>query len=209
MIAKILSLLAKYLWIKKLGMLNGIALIISIYVHEYGHFLMADELGLKPKHPRFIPFLGAYVSHNETFDDKKKFKVAFAGPLFGGILGIISFYIDLIFDLSFFHQMALYSLVLNLTNLIPFAILDGGHIVNSLRLNIFQLFVTIFVIFFAIKSKTYFLIFSGILGFINFIYTSSIKNKLIPMNKDDRAFGMFAYISLFIILAIHTYFLLK
>ena len=57
----LLSLLAKYLWIKKLGILNGIALILSIYVHEYGHYFIADELKLKPKHPRFIPFVGAYV----------------------------------------------------------------------------------------------------------------------------------------------------
>jgi Zn-dependent protease len=158
MIAKLLSLLAKILWVKELGMLNGIALIISLYVHEYGHYLMADELGLKPKHPRFIPFLGAYVKHNETFNQKEHFKVAILGPLLGGILGVISFYIDLIFNIEFFHQVAVFSLLLNLVNLIPFAVLDGGHIVKTLGFNKFQLFVTIIIAIISIVTKKYFLL---------------------------------------------------
>lgn len=209
MIAKLLSLLAKYFWIKELGMLNGIALILSFYVHEYGHFFMADELKLKPKHPRFIPFLGAYVKYNETFDNKKLFKVAIAGPLLGGIFGIISFYIDLVFDSKFFHQIALFSLILNLGNLIPFAILDGGHIVKTLGFNKFQLFITSSVIIIAILIKKYFIIIIGAFGFLNFIYTNSIKDKLKPMNKEDKDFGIFVYVGLIIILGIHTYFILK
>jgi Zn-dependent protease len=209
MIVKLLSLLAKILWVKELGMLNGIALIISIYVHEYGHYLMADELGLKPKHPRFIPFLGAYVEHNETFNQKEHFKVAIMGPLLGGILGIISFYIDLIFNIKFFHQVAVFSLLLNLLNLIPFAILDGGHIVKSLGFNKFQLLVTIIIIIISIKIKKYFLIILGIFGLLNYLYSNSIKDKLEPMNEEDRGFGIFIYVGLIIILAIHTYFILK
>jgi Zn-dependent protease len=209
MIVKLLSLLAKILWIKELGMLNGVALIISIYVHEYGHYFMADELGLKPKHPRFIPFLGAYVKHNETFNQKEQFKVAIMGPLLGGVLGIISFYIDLIFHIKFFHQVAVFSLLLNLFNLIPFAILDGGHIAKSLRFNIFQLLVTVAVTIYAITTKKYFLLILGVLGLLNFLYTNSIKDKLQPMKKEDKDFGIFVYTVLIIILGIHTYFILK
>ena len=209
MIAKLLSLLAKILWIEKLGWMNGIALILSIYVHEYGHFFMADELKLKPKLPRFIPFLGAYVKYDETFDSKKQFKIAFSGPLLGGILGIVSFYIYLVFDSNFFHQIALFSLILNLVNLIPFAILDGGHIVKSLGLNKFHLLVTLASVIIAIVVKKYIIIVIGALGFINYICTISIKDKLKPMNKEDKNFGIFIYIGLIVILGIHTYFILK
>ena len=209
MIAKLISLLAKILWIKELGFLNGLALIISLYVHEYGHFIMADELGLKPKHPRFIPFLGAYVKHNETFNKKEQYKIAIMGPLLGGILGIISFYIYLLFGGKFFYQLALISLILNLANLIPFAILDGGHIVKALNFNRFQLFVTIIIIIISIFKKKYFILIISILGLLSFIYTNSIKDKLKPMNKDDRDFGNFIYISLILLLGIHTYFIIK
>ena len=49
----------------------------------------------------------------------------------------------------------------------------------------------------------------GVIGFLNFIYTYSIKDKLKPMNKEDRDFGIFVYVLLIIILGIHTYFILK
>jgi Zn-dependent protease len=166
---------------------------------------MADELKLKPKHPKFLPFLGAYVEHKETFDNKKLFKVAFCGPLLGGLLGIISFYIDLIFKSTFFHQIALYSLILNFANLIPYAILDGGHIVQSLQLNKLNLLTTLVLIIIAIVSKKYIIIIIGLLGLINYLYISSIKDKKRPMNKEDREFGAFLYIGLILILGIHSY----
>lgn len=208
MIAKLLSLLAKILWVKELGFLNGVALIVSLYVHEYGHYFMAYELGLKPKHPKFIPFLGAYVKHNETFNQKEQYKVAIMGPLLGGILGIISFYIFLIFNIKFFHQLAVFSLILNLVNLIPFAILDGGHIVKTLGFNKFQLLVTLMIIIFSIATKKYFFIVFGVLGLLNYLYTNSIKDKLQPMNVEDKGFGIFVYVGLIIVLGIHTYFIL-
>lgn len=209
MIAKLLSLLAKILWVEELGVLNGLALILSIYAHEYGHYFMADELKLKPKHPRFIPFLGAYVKSEITYDKKKLFKIAISGPLLGSILGILSFYISLVFESDFFHQVALISLILNLSNLIPFAILDGGHIVKSLGFNKLQLFVTIITILIAILIEKYIIVIIGVLGLLNYFYNVSIKDKLNPMNKEDNNFGIFIYIGLIIILGIHTYFILK
>jgi len=209
MFEKLLSIIAKVLWIKELGMLNGLALIISIYVHEYGHYFMADELKLKPKHPRFIPFLGAYVKHDETFDNKKLYKVAIMGPMLGGLLGIISFYIDLVFENIFFHQLALISLFLNLINLIPFAVLDGGHIAKTLGFNKFQLYVTILITVVSIYTKKYSLIALGVLGFLGYIYSNSIKNKITPMNKEDRDAGLLIYVVMIIILGIHTFIILK
>jgi hypothetical protein len=48
-----------------------------------------------------------------------------------------------------------------------------------------------------------------VLGLLNYLYTNSIKDKLKPMNKEDRDLGIFVYIALTIILGIHTYFILK
>jgi Zn-dependent protease len=209
MISELISLLAKALWVEKLGVLAGIALILSIYVHEYGHYFMGDYLGLKPKHPKFIPFVGAYVKRNETFDNKKRFKVAIAGPLLGGAFGVIAYYISLISGSAFFHQVALFSLVLNLANLAPFAILDGGHIAKSLGFNFAQLLITIIIILVAIFVKIYILIIVGILGLLNYLYTDSIKDKLKPMSDEEKKFGIFIYIGLIIILGVHTFLILK
>jgi len=209
MIAKFLSMLAKVIWIKELGLLNGVVLIVSIYVHEYGHYFMADALKLKPKHPRFIPFLGAYVMYDETYDNKKLFKVAVSGPLLGGVLGVISFYINLIYPNDLFYQLALYSLLLNLINLIPFSILDGAHIIEALQFNKLYLLFSIILVILAIYTEIYMMIVLGVLGFIKYIYTGSIKDKLKPMNEDDKSFGIFVYFGLIVVLGIHLYFLLN
>ncbi len=207
MLAKILSFLAKLLWIKELGLLNGLALIVSFYVHEYGHYFMADELGLKPKIPRFIPFFGAYVKHDITYDDKKRFKVAFAGPLAGGLLGIACFYLDLFLQVKFIHQVALFSLLLNLTNLIPYAILDGGHIAKSLGFHYFRLLVIGAILFFAFSHKQYILILLGVIGLIGFFVPE--EQKLKPMNTKDKELGLFAYLAFILILGVHTYLIFK
>lgn len=209
MIAKLLSSLAKLLWINELGVLNGIAVIVSIYVHEFGHYFMADALKMKPRFPRFVPFLGAYVKHDATFDDKKAFKVAISGPLIGGIFGLTCFYLDLIFDSMFIHQVALFSLVINLANLIPYALLDGGHIVRSLGLYTVHLVMTVVLIVVALFMELYILLIFGVLGVFSYSYIFSVKDKLVPMCKEDKEFGVFVYVVLVGILGIHAFLMLK
>jgi len=209
MIAKLLSSLAKLLWVNELGVLNGVALILSIYFHELGHYFMADELKMKPRFPRFVPFLGAYVKHDATFDNKKSFKVAISGPIMGGLLGLTCFYLDLIFDSKFIHQVALFSLVINLANLIPYALLDGGHIVRSLGLHTLHLIMTVALIFVALFLEQYILLAFGILGVFSYFYIVSVKDKLVPMGKEDKEFGVFIYLVLIGILGLHTYLILN
>lgn len=206
-ITKLLSFLAKYLWIEQFGLSKGMALIISIYVHEYGHYFMADELKLKPKVPRFIPFLGAYVKYNNSYNDKMRFKVAFSGPLLGGMFGVFCFYIDYFFHIKFFHYLAIFSILLNLTNLIPFAITDGGHIAKTLGFNEFRLFVTAMIIYYAYVYKTYSIIVIGVIGIISYFVPE--EHKLTPMSKNDKEYGIFLYLVLAAILALHMYFLIK
>ena len=209
MLSKLLSLIAKYLWIEELGWINGIALILAIYVHEYGHYLMADDLNLKPKHPRFIPFLGAYVKHDFTLNQKKVYKVVFAGPLLGGIFGLISFYIYLLFDYNFIYQFTLYSLLINLTNLIPFSILDGGKISNTVGLKKLNLIITSILIVIAFINESYLIIIIGILGLISYFSGKASKEKLTPMSKKDKRFGAFIWVVLFIILGVHSFLILN
>ena len=207
MIVKILSLLAKYLWIKELGLLNGIALIITLYVHEYGHYIKAKELNYNPKTPRFIPFLGAYVKTDMVNNSIHQFQISFFGPLIGGIFGLICFYLDLIFDSKFIHQLAVYSLILNLSNLAPISILDGGRIIKSFSLNILFIIFNLLIIIFSLIYAKYYLIILGLLGLVSSYLTKD--DKLTQMSKENKKKYLFQYLIFAGILTIHTYLLLK
>jgi len=207
MIIKVLSLLAKYLWIKELGLLNGIALIITLYIHEYGHFIKAKELNYNPKAPRFIPFLGAYVKTDEVKNSNHQFQISFFGPLIGGIMGLVFFYLDLFFDSEFIHQLALYSIILNLFNLAPISILDGGRIIKSLSLNVlFNIFNILIIIFSLIYSKYFF----TILGILGLLFSFATKDdKLIQMSNTNKNIYFVQYLVFTGILSIHAYLLFK
>lgn len=210
MIAKILSLLAKYIWIKKLGILNGVALIISIYAHEYGHFFKAKELKYKPQTPRFIPFLGAYVKHEPLKSKKHLFEIAFAGPFYGGILGIVTFYLSLIFNSDFLHQIALFSLILNLSNLLPISILDGGKIAQSLSYTILQNILNVAIIILGFVVKKYLFVILGTVGILfYFITKNDDEYKLTEMKNKTKIKNRNIYLLWVVVLTIHTLLILN
>lgn len=207
MIIKILSLLAKYLWIKELGILNGVALILALYIHEYGHYFKAKELNYNPRTPRFIPYLGAYVKTDEIKNANHQFQISFYGPLAGGVIGITCFYLSIIFESKFIHQLALFSLVLNLLNLLPISILDGGKIIKSLALNRLFIVFNILVVIFSLIYNKYFFTALGVLGLLFSFATKD--NKITQMNNSDKRRNLITYVIFAIILSVHTYLILK
>jgi Zn-dependent protease len=112
----------------------GIGFVLLILVHELGHYLEARRQGLHVSLPVFIPFIGAYVALRDVpFDPWRNAKVALAGPIFGGLgsLGVL-----VAGDLSgsrLLQALAYTGFFLNLFNLIPIGILDGGRILQSWR----------------------------------------------------------------------------
>ena len=106
---------------------------LLIFIHEMGHYIEARRERLNPQWPVFIPFLGAYVKHT-VGRPWQTTRVAIAGPILGGI-GALAFFIageatgsDLLVALGFF------GFFLNLFNLLPFGIFDGGAVWRSTRL---------------------------------------------------------------------------
>src|SRR5262245_110998 len=110
----------------------ALGIVVLIFIHEMGHWIEAKREGLNPSWPVFIPFLGAYVKHT-VGRPWQTARVAIAGPIVGGI-GALAFYVvgqadgsDLLIALAYF------GFVLNLFNLLPFGILDGGAVWRSTR----------------------------------------------------------------------------
>ncbi len=112
----------------------AIGFVLLILVHELGHYVEARRQGLNPQLPVFIPFLGAYVAlRGQPFDPWRNALVSVAGPVAGGIGALACLVYGNAVDSDLLRALAYAGFFLNLVNLIPIGILDGGHILRSWR----------------------------------------------------------------------------
>jgi Zn-dependent protease len=110
----------------------ALGLVVLIFVHEMGHFLEATRERLDPSWPVFVPFLGAYVKHTRG-NPWQTARVAIAGPILGGLGGLACFAYGEAAGSDLFLALGYFGFVLNLFNLIPVGILDGGAVWRSTR----------------------------------------------------------------------------
>jgi len=112
----------------------AVGFVLLILVHELGHYVEARRQGLNPQLPVFIPFLGAYVAlRGQPFDPWRNALVSVAGPVAGGIGALACLVYGNAVGSDLLRALAYAGFFLNLINLIPIGILDGGHILRSWR----------------------------------------------------------------------------
>jgi len=112
----------------------AVGFVLLILVHELGHYVEARRQGLNPQLPVFIPFLGAYVAlRGQPFDPWRNALVSVAGPVAGGIAALACLIYGNAVDSDLLRALAYAGFFLNLVNLLPIGILDGGHILRSWR----------------------------------------------------------------------------
>ena len=113
----------------------AVGFVALIAVHELGHFFEGRRQGLDVSLPRFIPFLGAYVSiRNSPVNPWRNALVALAGPFAGGLGAVACWVIGEATGSPLMHALAYAGFLLNLINLAPIGILDGGAIWRSAQL---------------------------------------------------------------------------
>ena len=105
----------------------------SIFIHEMGHYTMVRRFGFAANLPMFIPGFGAYVSWNgANVDPATRAQISLAGPLFGFASGLAAYALFLATGQGVWMAVAYFAGYLNLLNLIPVWILDGGSAMNAL-----------------------------------------------------------------------------
>jgi Zn-dependent protease len=113
----------------------AVGFVLLILVHELGHYIEARREGLDPQLPVFLPFLGAYVAlRNMRFDPWVNAKVSLAGPVTGGVGAFGCLVAAESLDSDLLRALAYTGFLLNLFNLLPVGILDGGHVLRSWRI---------------------------------------------------------------------------
>ena len=113
----------------------AIGFVLLILVHELGHFFEARRQGLHATWPTFIPFFGAYVLIKDApLNPWRNALVALAGPAYGAVGAAVCWGIGEAIDSNLLRALAYAGFLINLINLIPVGILDGGAAWRALQL---------------------------------------------------------------------------
>ena len=111
----------------RLGLVIGFVLITL--VHEIGHALVIRAKGLRAGFMVFIPFIGGAVTLRDqprsVYDDAQ---IGLAGPFAGTLASLVALQIFKWTGNPLYLLIALTGFVLNLINLVPIGMLDGGRI---------------------------------------------------------------------------------
>ena len=106
-----------------------IGFVVITLIHEIGHAVVIRAKGLRAGFMVFIPFVGGAVTLKDqprsVYDDAL---IGLAGPIFGTIASLIPLQIFKSTGDPVYLLVAFAGFVLNLVNLVPLGMLDGGRI---------------------------------------------------------------------------------
>src|SRR5216684_2169866 len=112
----------------------AIALVTMIFVHEMGHVIEIRRQGMQATAPIFIPFLGAAIfQRSHPTDALKQAQIGIAGPIAGTIGATVAFVLAGTVYMGTRAEdilllWAYLGFFINLFNLIPLGMFDGGWI---------------------------------------------------------------------------------
>lgn len=111
----------------------ALGFVFLLLVHECGHLLVAKWFGLAVTAPMFIPFMGAFIALKEAPRDAwMEASVGIGGPILGSLAAAVCHAIGLGLDYPLLIAVAWSGYFVNLFNLTPVGMLDGGRIVSAL-----------------------------------------------------------------------------
>lgn len=115
----------------------ALVICVGISFHEYCHILAAHKVGIPTKGFFLIPFLGGIALMDKAPSSRKDQAIIYLmGPLGGGLFSILIGVIYLYSGIPIIGQAAIWMIYINLFNLLPFSILDGGQLLSSVTYSI-------------------------------------------------------------------------
>jgi Zn-dependent protease len=111
----------------------GLGFVALIFLHEMGHFIDVKRRGLPAEMPVFLPGLGAYVRWQALGVSREtRAGVSLAGPLAGFLAAAACALVWWHTGSGIWAALARTSAWLNVLNLIPVWVLDGGQAMGSM-----------------------------------------------------------------------------
>lgn len=111
----------------------AVGFVLLLLVHECGHLLVAKKFGLNVGAPVFIPFMGAFIALKDAPKNAwMEACVGIGGPILGSLGAFACNVVGEVFHAPVFIALAWFGYFLNLFNLTPVGMLDGGRIVTAM-----------------------------------------------------------------------------
>src|SRR6267378_1036552 len=111
----------------------AVGFVLLMFVHECGHLIVAKKFGLPVSAPVFIPFMGAFILlKDQPRNAWMEACVGIGGPMLGSLGALACNSLGEFTDIPIFFALAWFGYFLNLFNLTPVGMLDGGRIVTAL-----------------------------------------------------------------------------
>jgi len=110
----------------------AIVLVLLIAVHEAGHAIFVRGYGVAVPGIYFVPGLGAFTAFSGVKSAYAEAVIAFGGPLLGTIGGLVCFAYGVLTNEPFWYAVANTAFFLNLFNMIPLAVFDGGRMTAAI-----------------------------------------------------------------------------
>ncbi len=130
----LLSMMAfmAFYW-KVYGAKFGIGFAVLILIHEMGHFIDVKRRGLPAEMPVFLPGVGAYVRWQALgVGAEVRAAVSLAGPLAGWVASVACAVLWWKTGNGMWAALARAGACLNVLNLVPVWVLDGGQAASAL-----------------------------------------------------------------------------
>ena len=119
----------------------ALMLCIAISWHEYCHILAAKKCNITTSGFYLIPMVGGVALMNDSPKTRaEQVFISIMGPVGGGSLGVIAYFVYLITHIPLVGTLALSLILINLFNLVPLSILDGGQILNCITYSLNRTF---------------------------------------------------------------------
>src|SRR5438132_12623186 len=106
-----------------------VGFVLIVLIHEIGHAVVIRAKGLRAGMMEFIPFIGGAVTLKDqprsAYDDAQ---IGLAGPIAGTFASLVALQIYKWTDQPLYLAIAAAGFAVNLLNLLPIGMLDGGRI---------------------------------------------------------------------------------
>jgi len=195
-------------WATKWPIGLGIGFVVITFIHETGHAIVIRAKGLRAGMMVFIPFVGGAVTMKDqprsAYDDAQ---IGLAGPIFGTAASLIVLQIYKWTDNPLWLAIAFVGFALNLFNLLPIGMLDGGRISGAVT-KWMWVFGGIFLVYKVIKQPNPLMLLVLVLVAFQ-VYASIVREhddkSFYDVTIGQRAGIAIAYFALVLFLGHQTY----